>query len=308
MNIVFMGTPDFSVPCLQRLIDDGHNVSAVFTQPDKPKGRGHHMMPPPVKELALKYDIPVYQPQRLRNSDAVEILSKIAPELIIVVAYGQILPKEVLELPKFGCINIHASLLPRYRGAAPIQWCVLNGEKKSGVTSMQMDVGLDTGDMLLTAETEIGENDTAEDLHDRLSVLGAQVMSDTIKLLEKGGLNPEKQDDSLSNYAPMLSKELCPVNWNESAQRVHNKVRGLYSWPCATTELDSKVIKIHKTSLCGKVNGEPGEIVQNDKKIIVACGDGKGIEIVTLQAQGKKAMNAADYLRGNPIEKGKFFK
>lgn len=308
MNIVFMGTPDFSVPCLQRLIDDGHNVSAVFTQPDKPKGRGHHMMPPPVKELALKYDIPVYQPQRLRNSDAVEILSKIAPELIIVVAYGQILPKEVLELPKFGCINIHASLLPRYRGAAPIQWCVLNGEKKSGVTSMQMDVGLDTGDMLLTAETEIGENDTAEDLHDRLSVLGAQVMSDTIKLLEKGGLNPEKQDDSLSNYAPMLSKELCPVNWNESAQSVHNKVRGLYSWPCATTELDGKIIKIHKTSLCGKVNGEPGEIVQNDKKIIVACGDGKGIEIVTLQAQGKKAMNAADYLRGNPMEKGKFFK
>lgn len=308
MNIVFMGTPDFSVPCLQRMIDDGHNVSAVFTQPDKPKGRGHHMTPPPVKELALKYDIPVYQPQRLRNSDAVEILSEIAPELIIVVAYGQILPKEVLELPKFGCINIHASLLPRYRGAAPIQWCVLNGEKKSGVTSMQMDVGLDTGDMLLTAETEIGENDTTEDLHDRLSVLGAQVMSDTIKLLEEGGLNPRKQDDSLSNYAPMLSKELCPIDWNVSAQSVHNKVRGLYSWPCATAELDGKVIKIHKTALCGKIMGEPGEIVQCDKKLIVSCGDGEGIEIVTLQAQGKKAMNSADYLRGNPIKKGKFFK
>ena len=308
MNIVFMGTPDFSVPCLQRLIDDGHTVSAVFTQPDKPKGRGHHMMPPPVKELAVKYDIPVYQPQKLRNSDALEILSEIKPELIIVVAYGQILPKSILELPKYGCINIHASLLPRYRGAAPIQWCVLNGEKKSGVTSMQMDVGLDTGDMLLTAETEIGENDTAEDLHDKLSALGAQVMSETITALQKGEMNPKKQDDSLSNYAPMLSKELCPIDWNESAQNVHNKVRGLYSWPCATAMLGDKLIKIHKTVLCGNVNGKAGEIVQNDKKLIVACGDGEGVEIKILQAQGKKAMNAADYLRGNPIEKGSFLK
>lgn len=308
MNIVFMGTPDFSVPCLQRLIDDGHTVSAVFTQPDKPKGRGHHMMPPPVKELAVKYDIPVYQPQKLRNSDAADILKEINPELIIVVAYGQILPKDILELPKYGCINIHASLLPRYRGAAPIQWCVLNGEKKSGVTAMQMDVGLDTGDMLLSAETEIGGDDTAEDLHDKLSILGAQIMSETIGQLEKGELKPQKQDDSLSNYAPMLSKEMCPIDWNESAQKVHNKVRGLYSWPCATSELDEKMIKIHKTVLCGKVNGKPGEIVQSDKKLVVACGDGEGVEIKILQAQGKKAMNAADYLRGNPVEKGKIFK
>lgn len=307
MNIVFMGTPDFSVPCLQRLIDDGHTVSAVFTQPDKPKGRGHHMMPPPVKELAIKYDIPVYQPVKLRNSDALDILKDINPDLIIVVAFGQILPKNILELPKYGCINIHASLLPAYRGAAPIQWCVLNGEKKSGVTSMQMDVGLDTGDMLLTAETEIGENDTAEDLHDKLSSLGADVMSETISLLEKGQLQPKKQDDSLSNYAPMLSKELCPIDWNESAQIIHNKVRGLYSWPCATAELDGKILKILKTTLVGKVNGKPGEIVQSDKKLVVACGDNNGVEIITLQAQGKKAMNAADYLRGNPIEKGKFF-
>ena len=307
MNIVFMGTPDFSVPCLQRLIDDGHNVSAVFTQPDKPKGRGHHMMPPPVKELAVKYDIPVYQPQRLRTSDDIDTLREIAPELIIVVAYGQILPQSVLDIPKYGCINIHASLLPRYRGAAPIQWCVLNGEKKSGVTSMQMDAGLDTGDMLLSAEAEIGENDTAEDLHDKLSVLGAQVMSDTIALLEKGELEPKKQDDSLSNYAPMLSKELCPINWNESAQSVHNKVRGLYSWPCATASLDGKLMKIHKTALCGMVSGKAGEIAESGKKLIVACGDGQGVEIITLQAQGKKAMSAADYLRGNPVEKGKFF-
>lgn len=307
MNIVFMGTPDFSVPCLQRLIDDGHNVSAVFTQPDKPKGRGHHMMPPPVKELAVKYDIPVYQPQRLRTSDDIDTLREIAPELIIVVAYGQILPQSVLDIPKYGCINIHASLLPRYRGAAPIQWCVLNGEKKSGVTSMQMDAGLDTGDMLLSAEAEIGENDTAEDLHDKLSVLGAQVMSETIALLQKGQLEPKKQDNSLSNYAPMLSKELCPINWNESAQSVHNKVRGLYSWPCATASLDGKLMKIHKTALCGMVSGKAGEIAESGKKLIVACGDGQGVEIITLQAQGKKAMSAADYLRGNPVEKGKFF-
>ena len=307
MNIVFMGTPDFSVPCLKRLIDDGHNVQAVFTQPDRPKGRGNHLAPPPVKELALQHGIPVYQPEKLRKSDALEILKEISPQLIIVVAYGQILPQSIVELPQYGCINIHASLLPRYRGAAPIQWCVLNGEKKSGVTSMQMDAGLDTGDMLLSAECEIGENDTAEDLHDRLSVLGAEVMSKTIDLLEKGELNPVKQDDSLSNYAPMLTKELCPIDWSEPAQQVHNKVRGLYSWPCATAELDGRTIKIHKTRLCGKVNGKAGQIVESGKKLVVACGDGQGVEIVTLQAQGKKAMSAQDYMRGNPIEKGKSF-
>ena len=307
MNIVFMGTPDFSVPCLKRLIDDGHNVQAVFTQPDRPKGRGNHLAPPPVKELALQHGIPVYQPEKLRKSDALEILKEISPQLIIVVAYGQILPQSIIELPQFGCINIHASLLPRYRGAAPIQWCVLNGEKKSGVTSMQMDAGLDTGDMLLSAECEIGENDTAEDLHDRLSVLGAEVMSKTIALLEKGELNPVKQDDSLSNYAPMLTKELCPIDWSEPAQQVHNKVRGLYSWPCATAELDGRTIKIHKTRLCGKVNGKAGQVVESGKKLIVACGDGQGVEIVALQAQGKKAMSAQDYMRGSPIEKGKSF-
>lgn len=307
MNIVFMGTPDFSVPCLKRLIDDGHNVQAVFTQPDRPKGRGNHLAPPPVKELALQHGIPVYQPEKLRKSDAREILKEISPQLIIVVAYGQILPQSIIELPQYGCINIHASLLPRYRGAAPIQWCVLNGEKKSGVTSMQMDAGLDTGDMLLSAECEIGENDTSEDLHDRLSVLGAEVMSKTIDLLEKGGLNPVKQDDSLSNYAPMLTKELCPIDWSEPAQQVHNKVRGLYSWPCATAELDGRTIKIHKTRLCGKVNGKAGQVVESGKNLVVACGDGQGVEIVTLQAQGKKAMSAQDYMRGNPIEKGKSF-
>ena len=307
MKVVFMGTPEFSVPCLERLVSDGHEVAAVYTQPDKPKGRGHHMMPPPVKETAMKYDIPVYQPQKLRNSDAFEVLSEINPDIIIVVAYGQILPKNILDIPKYGCVNIHASLLPKYRGAAPIQWSVVDGETVSGVTSMQMDVGLDTGDMLLKAETEIGENETAGELHDKLSVMGAQVMSDTIKALQNGEITPEKQDDSLSNYAPMLTKELCPIDWNLTAKEVHNKVRGLSPWPGATAVCAGKLFKIHKTALVGAVKGKSGEITQSGKRLVVACGDGNGVEIVTLQAQGKKAMPAADFLRGNPIEAGEFF-
>ncbi len=307
MKVVFMGTPEFSVPCLERLISDGHEVAAVYTQPDKPKGRGHHMMPPPVKETAMKYDIPVYQPQKLRTSDAFDVLSEINPDIIIVVAYGQILPKNILDIPKYGCVNIHASLLPKYRGAAPIQWSVVNGESVSGVTSMQMDVGLDTGDMLLKAETPIGKDETAGELHDKLSVMGAQVMSDTINAIEKGEIVPEKQDDELSNYAPMLTKELCPVDWNLTADEVHNKVRGLSPWPVATTAIGDKLFKIHKTTLVGAVKGKAGEIVQSNKRLIVACGDGNGVEIITLQTQGKKAMSAAEFLRGNAIPVGECF-
>lgn len=304
MDIVFMGTPEFAVPCLERLIADGHNVKGVFTQPDKPKGRGHKMQFPPVKECAVEADIPVYQPLSMKNGEAISILESLNPELIIVVAYGKILPKEVLDFPKYGCINMHASILPRYRGAAPIQWSVLNGEKISGVTAMQMDVGLDTGDMLLTKTVEIDENETAGELHDKLSVLGADVMSETIDLLLKGELKPEKQNDSDSNYAPMLSKDLCPIDWNESAQKVHNKVRGLSPWPVATAELGEKTIKIHKTAVSGRCNATPGEVVVSDKKLVVACGESTSVEIIVLQTEGKKAMNASDFLRGNPIEKG----
>lgn len=304
MDIVFMGTPEFAVPCLERLISDGHNVKGVFTQPDKPKGRGHKMQFPPVKECAVEAGIPVYQPLKMKDGEAISILENLNPELIIVVAYGKILPKEILDYPKYGCINMHASILPRYRGAAPIQWSVLNGEKISGVTAMQMDVGLDTGDMLLTKTVEIGENETAGELHDKLSVLGAEVMSETINLLLKGELKPEKQDDSESNYAPMLSKDLCPIDWNESAQKVHNKVRGLSPWPVATAKLGEKTIKIHKTAVSGKCNATPGEVVISDKKLVVACGESTSVEIIVLQTEGKKAMNASDFLRGNPIEKG----
>ncbi|MBR0349797.1 MAG: methionyl-tRNA formyltransferase [Clostridia bacterium] len=304
MDIVFMGTPEFAVPCLERLISDGHNVKGVFTQPDKPKGRGHKMQFPPVKECAVEAGIPVYQPLKMKDGEAISILESLKPELIIVVAYGKILPKEILDYPKYGCINMHASILPRYRGAAPIQWSVLNGEKISGVTAMKMDVGLDTGDMLLTKTVEIGENETAGELHDKLSVLGADVMSETIDLLLKGELKPEKQDDSESNYAPMLSKDLCPIDWNESAQKVHNKVRGLSPWPVATAKLGEKTIKIHKTAVSGKCNATSGEVVVSDKKLIVACGESTSVEIIVLQTEGKKAMNASDFLRGNPIEKG----
>lgn len=307
MDIVFMGTPEFAVPCLQRLIDDGHNVKGVFSQPDKPKGRGHKMQFPPVKECAVNAGIPVYQPLKMRDGEAMAILEELKPELIIVVAYGKILPKEILDYPKYGCINMHASILPRYRGAAPIQWSVLNGEKLSGVTAMQMDVGLDTGDMLLTKTVEIGDNETAGELHDKLSVLGADVMAETIDLLLSGSLNPQKQDDELSNYAPMLSKELCPVDWNESAQKVHNKVRGLSPWPVATTRCGERNFKIHKTVISDARGGKPGEVIEAGKRLVVSCGDSTAVEIVVLQTEGKKAMNASDFLRGNPIEVGTIF-
>lgn len=304
MDIVFMGTPEFAVPCLERLISDGHNVKGVFTQPDKPKGRGHKMQFPPVKQCAVDAGITVYQPTKMRDGEALSILNELNPELIIVVAYGKILPAEILNFPKYGCINIHASLLPRYRGAAPIQWCVLNGETVSGVTSMQMDVGLDTGDMLLSKNVEIGENDTAGDLHDKLSVLGAEVMSETISLLIDGKLNPVKQNDSESNYAPMLSKDLCPIDWNDTAESVHNKVRGLSPWPIATAKWGDKTVKIHKTAITNCYEGKAGEVLVSDRRLIVACGSDTAVEIITLQLEGKKAMSADDFLRGNPIEVG----
>ena len=307
MRIVFMGTPEFAVPCLERLIKDGHDVVGVFTQPDKPKGRGHKMQFPPVKEKAVEYDIPVFQPTKMKDGIAYGILKELDPELIIVVAYGKIIPQDILELPKYGCVNIHASLLPRYRGAAPIQWCVLNGEKKSGVTSMQMDAGLDTGDMLIKAETEIDENMTAGELHDKLSVLGAEVMSQTIKKIIDGTLERTKQDDSLSNYAPMLSKELCPINWNDSAEKIHNQVRGLSPWPVATAVLNGEIYKIHKTEKTGKTKGVAGEIVSVDGGLTVCCGDGNAVCILTIQAPGKKAMSCADFLRGHKIEAGEKF-
>ena len=307
MRIVFMGTPEFAVPCLQKLIDCGHEVTGVFTQPDKPQGRKMVLTPPPVKVLATENGIPVYQPVKMRDGTALEMLKEAAPELVIVVAYGKILPKEILEFPKYGCINIHASLLPKLRGAAPIQWSVINGFDKTGVTSMQMDEGLDTGDMLLKGELEIGENETAGELHDRLSALGADILEKTIDALIKGELSPEVQNHDEFTYAPMLSKELSPIDWSMTAQQMHNKIRGLSPWPSANATLGGKKVKIHKSVIAPEKGSRAGEVVVCDKRLVVCCGDMNCIEILNLQAEGKKAMAAADFLRGNSLSKGDIF-
>lgn len=307
MRIVFMGTPDFAVPCLQALIDDGHDVCAVFTQPDKPKGRHGVLSAPPVKELALKYDIPVYQPDSLKNDEIKSFFASLGADLALVVAYGKILPEEFLNAPKYGCINMHASLLPKLRGAAPIQWSIINGEKRSGVTAMQMDKGLDTGDILLSESVEIRDDETAQELHDELSVLGAQVMRKTLLMLQRGELSPVRQDDSNSTYAPILAKELSAIDWQKSALQIHNQIRGLYPWPGASAVLNGKTLKIHSAKLLGKTEGEPGEVVFNDRRLCVACGDGNAVELLVIQAPGKKAMPVTDYLRGNPVVLGTIF-
>lgn len=304
MRVVFMGTPEFSVPCLARLLRDGHDVVGVFTQPDKPKGRGKQMQPPPVKAFAEQHGVAVFQPRSMRDGEALGILRQLRPDVTVVTAFGKILPQDVLDVPRYGSINIHASLLPRYRGAAPIQWAVLNGEKISGVTSMQMDAGLDTGDMLLRAETPIGEDMTAGELHDVLSALGAEVMSETLTALQNGTLRPEKQDDALSNYAPMLTKDLSPIDFTKSAAEVHNHIRGLSPWPAATLCACGKTLKVHRSALCADTGGKPGEVTQSGKRFVVSCGDGRCVELLTVQAEGKKAMPAADYLRGNPLSEG----
>ncbi|MBO5227123.1 MAG: methionyl-tRNA formyltransferase [Ruminococcus sp.] len=306
MRIVFMGTPDFAVPCLRALADNGHDVSAVFTQPDKPKGRGYKMIPTPVKAAAQEYDIPVYQPLSLRKGEDAEtsmnILREIAPELIVVVAYGQILPKEILELPKYGCINIHASLLPAYRGAAPIQWSVLNGEKVTGVTSMLMAEGLDTGDMLIKSETEIGEDETASSLHDRLSEIGAKVLIDTVNAIENGTLTAEPQDDALSSYAVRITKEMSALDFGRTAQELHNVIRGITGF----TTLDGKRLKVYGSKVIALKNGDSLEngAVADTEKLIVKCGDGMGLMFTEIQPEGKKRMKTEDFLRGKKIETG----
>lgn len=305
MDIVFMGTPDFAVPCLRALVESGENVKAVFTQPDKPKGRGYKLTPPPVKEYAVSQNIPVYQPVSMKKGEdadnAYELLKELDPDLIVVVAYGQILPKRILDIPKTYCINIHASLLPRYRGAGPIQWCILDGERVTGVTSMIMAEGLDTGDMLIKDSLEIGENETADELHDRLSELGAKVLLDTVKAIKSGDVYPEKQDDSLSNYAPRLTKELCPIDFTKTAKEIHDQIRGLSSWPCAVANVAGRKLKIYRSELDGiHHGGSAGEICDKDKFTVV-CGDGFGITFTEVQAEGGKRMKTADYLRGNKL-------
>ena len=289
MRIVFMGTPAFAVPCLERLLADGHEVPAVFCQPDRPKGRKMLLTPPPMKQAALAHGLRVEQPEKLRNNtEALDLLRTLAPALIAVVAYGKILPQALLDIPKYGCINVHGSLLPKYRGAAPIQWAVLNGERETGVTTMQMDAGIDTGDMFLQAKTPIPEDMTAGELHDVLSGLGAEVLSDTLKSLEQGTLVPIKQDGALATYAPMLSKELSPLDFAKPAQMLHNQVRGLSPWPGAAMEFEGRPLKVHKSRVAPE-GGSPLRIL---------CGDGQYLELLVVQAEGKRAMEAEKFLNG----------
>lgn len=302
MNIVFMGTPDFAVPCLEKLIESSHNVCAVFSQPDKPVGRKQIMTPPPVKACAVEHSIPVYQPSSLKNSDAIDIINQYNPDVIVVVAYGKILPHNILTSVKYGCINVHASLLPRYRGAAPIQWSILNGDSETGVTIMQMDDGLDTGDMLLTESTPIGINETSEELFNRLSVMGARLLSDCLEGLENNSLSPVKQGDTGTCYAEKITKDLSLIDWSRSALEIHNQVRGLQSWPCAVTKINGKAVKIHKTVLSDKTGNIAGEIVDNKNTLTVCCGDGKCVDILELQPEGKKRMDTKSFLLGNTVD------
>ena len=301
MRIIFMGTPDFAVPCLQSVLDAGHEVLAVFTQPDKPRGRKQILTPPEVKALALEKGLTVYQPKTLKDGEALSIISDLCPDAIVVAAYGKILPKEILDLPRYGCINVHGSLLPKYRGAAPIQWSVINGDKETGVTIMQMAEGLDTGDMLYQKAIPIGIDDTAESMFDKLAALGAEMLVEALELIPQGKLTPVKQDDSLSSYAPMLDKDISDIDWSKSAAQVHDLVRGLYSWPIAQTTLNGKKLKIYKTSLCDE-SGDTGRIISLDP-LTVACGAGSVI-IHELQLEGKKRMEASSFLIGHRLNIG----
>ena len=304
MRIIFMGTPDFAVPCLKAIIDAGHEVAAVFTQPDKPRGRKQELTPPEVKVLALENGLTVYQPATLRAGEAFDVISGIQPEIIVVAAYGKILPKEILELPRYGCINVHGSLLPKYRGAAPIQWSVINGDKETGVTIMQMAEGLDTGDMLYQKAIPIGIDDTAESMFDKLSELGAEMTVEALELIPQGKLTAVKQDDSLSSYAPMLDKSIAVIDWRKSGKEVHDLIRGLYSWPIAQTTLGGKKLKLYRSSPCEK-RGEAGRIIAVDP-LTVACGEGSVI-IHELQLEGKKRMDASLFIIGHRLNIGDRF-
>lgn len=304
-----MGTPDFAIPALQALYDSEHNVQAVFTQPDKPKGRGHKLAPPPVKELALQHLTQVYQPQSLKNNgeEYVDIIEELAPDCIVVAAYGKILPKSVLDIPKFGCVNIHGSLLPKYRGAGPIQWAVLNGETETGVTTMLMGEGLDTGDMLLKASTPIGENETSAELFDRLAMLGADLMLETLKGLESGTITPVPQNEAESCYAPMITKDMCPIDFNSTVRKIHHQICGLSDYPCAVTTLDGKRIKIYHSEIASeKPTGKPNGSVVNAADFEIACSDGV-IRFTEVQAENSKRMKAQDYLRGKPLTGNEMF-
>ena len=307
LRIVFMGTPDFSVPTLRALVEAGHSIVGVYCQPDKQKGRGKQIQMPPVKEAALSLDLPVYQPATLRDYAVQKELIDLAPDVIVVIAYGKILPPWLIRLPKYGCINIHASLLPAYRGAAPIQWAVLNGEKESGVTIMQMDKGLDTGDMLLKRSVELSPKETGDSLHDKLMHLGAELIVEALSKLEKGELVPEKQKDELSSYAKKLTKAMGQIDWSKDAVSLERWIRGLNSWPSAYTFFGGKTLKIWEAQVAeenGAQKAEPGQVVSVSREgFTVACGQG-ALQILSLQLEGKKRVLTREFLLGYQVEPG----
>lgn len=305
MRVIFMGTPDFSVGTLEALVEAGHEVALAVTQPDKPKGRGGKMQYTPVKEIAVKRQIPVFQPRKVRAPECIEELKKYRADVIVVVAFGQILPKEILELAPYGCINVHASLLPKYRGAAPIQWAVINGEKVSGVTTMQMDEGLDTGDMLMKTEVVLDEKETGESLHDKLAREGALLCVRTLKALEEGTIKPQPQGESPTEYARMLDKSLGDIDWNQKAVSIERLIRGLNSWPSAYTDWEGKVMKIWEAQVLETETGErPGTVVKVEKDgFCVQTGQGL-LKVLTLQIPGKKRMEADAFLRGYSMKEG----
>lgn len=319
MNIVFMGTPDFAVGALEAIIGAGHRVSAVVTQPDKPKGRGKEVQMPPVKSCALKHEIPVFQPVKIKEAEAVEILRGYEADVFVVAAFGQILSEEILTMPKYGCVNIHASLLPKYRGSAPIQWAIINGEKTTGVTIMQMDRGIDTGDMLMKAEVAIDPRETGDSLHDKLAAAGAQLIVEALLRIESGDVTPVKQNDAQSCYAKMLQKSMSWIDWRQSAETLDHLIRGLISWPGASTVYHGKTLKIweeepmtqekkHGQIIARRAEGEePGTVVHVEKDAFyVQTGEGI-LKILTVQPEGKKRMAVKDFLLGNKIKPGDKF-
>ncbi len=300
MNIVFMGTPDFAQVSLDKLVSSGYNVSAVFTKPDMPVGRKRIMTPPEVKVAAQNYGIKVYQPESMRDDETFEILKGLAPDLIVVVAYGKILPVRVLSLPKYGCINVHASLLPKYRGASPIQWSIVCGEKQTGVSTMLLDEGMDTGDVLLSASTEILDTDTAEILWDRLGLMGADLLIKTIEGIENGTITPIKQDETQATYAPIIKKQDGLIDWSKTAREIDCKIRGLSAWPVAYTTLDGKMLKIFRAQVLEGYSETPAKILEKDKQFVVACKSG-AIKILELQLEGSKRMDVDSFLRGKKL-------
>ena len=304
MRIVFMGTPDFAAASLKKLIDAKFDVVGVFTQPDKPRGRGMEMSFSPVKELALETGIPVYQPLKMRDGTALAQIKELAPDILVVVAYGRILPDDILAVPRYGAINVHASLLPKYRGAAPIQWAVLNGDKVTGVTTMYLASEMDTGDTIYTAETEIGEYETSGELFDRLKDMGAELLVRTLRDIAAGTAPRIPQDHSKASYVTMLDKSVCPVDWNRTPREVLKHIYGLQPWPVATMELEGRTFRVFAAEYtAGRTDKAPGTVVSaGDNGLEIACAGGETLRITELQAPGKRRMSAGDFLRGHKIK------